>query len=117
MADAKAKAEEIAQSVTATNDTKVDDAQAKADAIIADAKAKAEEIRKEAEAKAAETSDVAYKSVSKKQLVDGYNEGLSHQALARKFFGSDSEESVRKVSVVINPVYGIDDDIDAEVTE
>lgn len=99
LAKAKAEAEERAV--------------AEADKIIADAKAEAEKIV--AEAKSNDDGDVVSGRVTAKDLVNAYSSGLNHLAIAKKFYGSASDENVAKVSAVINKKFGIDDDISPSV--
>ena len=84
-----------------------------------------EQAKKEAEAQAAQiledargqANDVVFRGVSKKQLVEGYNKGMNHMQLAVKYFGSNSEENIKKVRAAIDEEFGITEDIDANKEE
>ncbi len=44
---------------------------------------------------------VIAKSVTKKDLVDGFNKGKNYYQLAQEFFGSEDDDAVAKVRAVI----------------
>ena len=117
-AKAKAEAERIKAEEAAAKE-KTQKAQTEADDILAKAKAEAERIKAEAESILSnakdKSGDVAFKSVSKKDLIDGYDSGKSHLQLAKEYFGSDSEENIAKVASVIDKEFGIVDGIDRGV--
>jgi len=84
------------------------EAEASAADIIAQAKAEAEKII--ADAKEASADDVVVsQKVTKNQLIDAYDSGMSHLEIAKKFYGSASEEHVASVAKVINPHFDITD--------
>lgn len=84
------------------------EAEASAADIIAQAKAEAEKII--ADAKEASADDVVVsQKVTKNQLIEAYDSGMSHLEIAKKFYGSASEEHVASVAKVINPHFDITD--------
>lgn len=90
------------------------EAEASAADIIAQAKAEAEKII--ADAKEASSDDeVVSRSVSKKDIVDAYNHGMSHMEIARKFYGNVNDDNMQKVIRVISAEFEPLDDIDPEV--
>ena len=112
---AKAKAE--AAAAAKDNKKPVEPAKSVADEakdIIAKAKAEAKAI---VEAARKSSGDVVFKGVSAKQLISGYESGMSHMKLAEKFFGSNSEENILKVRSVIDPKFDIQLGIKANVEE
>lgn len=100
---AKAKAEAEAKATS------------EAERIIAEAKAEADKIV--AEAKNSDNGLVVSSKVTAKDLTDAYISGLSHLAIAKKFYGSASDENVEKVSAIINKKFGIEDGIDPNVRD
>ena len=63
--------------------------------------------KKEAEASADDV--VVSQKVTKNPLIDAYDSGMSHLEIAKKFYGSASEEHVASVAKVINPHFDITD--------
>jgi|GEM_PF-887924 len=110
---AKAKAE-AADSMEAQIAAAKKEAEASAADIIAQAKAEAEKII--ADAKEASSDDeVVSRSVSKKDIVDAYDHGMSHMEIARKFYGNVNDDNMQKVIRVISAEFEPLDDIDPEV--
>lgn len=104
--EAKAAAEKAkAEAVNAKSqaDTIVEEAKAKVEAMVADAKKS--------------SGDVAQKSVSRKTVEEAYDKGMNHMQLAEKFFGSTSDENLKKVSAIIDKKFEIDGGIDPEVVK
>lgn len=83
--------------------------------IVAEAKKEAERIV--AEARDNSDEDVVSGKVTKRQLINAYNKGASHMEIAQRFYGSVSDENMEKVAAVINPHFGITDDISQNVHE
>lgn len=83
--------------------------------IIAQAKEEAERIV--AEARDNSDEDVVSGKVTKQELIDAYDKGASHMEIAKKFYGSVSDENMDKVANVINPHFHISDDISQTVHE
>lgn len=90
------------------------EAEASAADIIAQAKAEAEKII--ADAKEASSDDeVISRSVSRQDIVDAYDHGMSHMEIAKKFYGSVNDDNMQKVIRVINAEFEPLDDTDPDV--
>lgn len=94
------------------------EAEASAADIIAQAKAEAEKIIADAKETKAD-DEVISRSVSRQDIIDAYDGGMSHLEIARKFYGNVNDDSMAKVVKVVSeefePLDGIDPDV--EVTD
>ena len=91
------------------------EARDEASKIIAEAKAEAEKIVSEALDN--DSEDVVSGKVTKKDLIKAYENGASHMEIAKRFYGTASDENMEKVAKVINPHFNIDSDIPEGVQE
>ena len=90
------------------------EAEASAADIIAQAKAEAEKII--ADAKETKVDDeVVSRSVSRQDIIDAYDGGMSHLEIARKFYGNVNDDSMAKVVRVVSEEFEPLDGIDPEV--
>lgn len=83
--------------------------------IIAKAKEEAERIVSEARDNSEE--DVVSGKVTASDIISAYDRGANHMEIAKKFYGSASDENMAKVAEVINPRFEITDDISQNVQE
>ena len=90
------------------------EAEASAADIIAQAKAEAEKII--ADAKETKSGDeIVSRSVSRQDIIDAYNGGMSHLEIARKFYGNVNDDSMSKVIKVVSQEFEPLDGVDPEV--
>ena len=90
------------------------EAEASAADIIAQAKAEAEKII--ADAKETKSGDeIVSRSVSRQDIIDAYNGGMSHLEIARKFYGNVNDDSMAKVIKVVSQEFEPLDGVDPEV--
>jgi hypothetical protein len=68
---------------------------------LAAAEAKITELEARLAAEASEDAEKAIKSVSKKQLVEEYGGGASYMELAKKYYGSASDENINKIAEIV----------------
>ena len=71
-----------------------------AEKIIANAKKEAEKIIASAK-ETATSGEIVSRSVSKEDIIEAYNSGLSHLEVAKKFYGNTNDDNMQKVIAVI----------------
>lgn len=59
--------------------------------------------------------DVISRSVSRQDIIDAYNGGMSHLEIARKFYGNVNDDSMAKVIKVVSQEFEPLDGVDPEV--
>lgn len=85
-----------------------------AEEIIANAKKEAEKIIANAK-ETATSGEIVSRSVSKEDIIEAYNSGLSHLEVAKKFYGNTNDDNMQKVIAVIEEAVPSGDDKDPEV--
>jgi len=90
------------------------EAEASAADIIAQAKAEAEKIIADAKETKAD-DEVVSRSVSRQDIIDAYDGGMSHLEIARKFYGNVNDDSMAKVVKVVSEEFEPLDGVDPEV--
>ena len=85
-----------------------------AEEIIANAKKEAEKIIASAK-ETATSGEIVSRSVSKEDIIEAYNSGLSHLEVAKKFYGNTNDDNMQKVIAVIEEAVPSGDDKDPEV--